>query len=275
MYNLFTKTTALLGLLTIGLMACKKDETQVKAAFGAAPVLTASSSAPLVLRQVNAGQPALTYSWTPYTLTLSDGSAPVSQVTYTLQFAKAGTNFASPKEISAGSGAASTLAVKTGDLNTVLQDLQLPFTAPSQVDVRLKTSVAGNIAPLYSATSTLTATPYKSCAQPETAQAWSIIGPAGQGWGTDVVMTYNCDDKTFNYTGPLKADEFKFRYGGSTPEIAWKANLGGDSSTGGALTQGGPNLKVAAAGTYTVVLTPGTIGADGKVSGGTFTIKVK
>ncbi|WP_375417667.1 SusE domain-containing protein [uncultured Hymenobacter sp.] len=274
MRNWFFKSAAVLGSLAIGLTACEKDETKVTTEFGAAPVLSVSSSAPLVLLQDNADQPALTYTWTPYTMALSDGSTPVSPVTYTLQFAKAGTKFESLQELSAGSGSTSTLAIKTVDLNTALLGLNLPFTAPSQVDVRLKTVVAGNIAPLYSASSTLTVTPYDFCEQPAASKAWTLIGAAAQGWGTDIAMKYDCTSKTFSYTGPLKADEFKFRYGGTDPVTGnWKADLGGTSSTGGALIQGGPNLKIATAGTYTIILTPGPLAADGKATNGTFTIK--
>jgi hypothetical protein len=120
----------------------------------------------------------------------------------------------------------------------------------------------------------ITATPYSFCAQP--AKAWSIIGDAANGWntGNDIVMTYDCINRTYSYTGPLKAKAgtnaagYKFRYNND-----WAANLGGTSSTGGNLTQGGDNLKVDVDKVYTIVLTPGTIKADGSASGGSYTIK--
>lgn len=278
MQNWFSKTTVLLGLLTLGFTACRKDEVQVTTAFGNAPVLMTSTTS-LVLTQANADAPALTYSWNPYTVTLADGAKSVSPVIYTLQLAKAGTNFATPQELSAGTGAASMLTIKTKDLNTLVQALKLTNGVAAPVEARLKTFVTGNLATLYSPTSTLLVTPYEVkapavCVQPAASQAWSLIGAAAKGWGTDVAMRYDCASGTFTYTGPLVADEFKFRYGGDDAATGkWKANLGGTSSTGGELTQDGSNLKIATAGTYTIVLTPGAIGADGKATGGTFTIK--
>lgn len=61
---------------------------------------------------------------------------------------------------------------------------------------------------------------------------------------------------------------YKFRFSND-----WAVNPGGATATGGALTQGGSNLALAADGTYTIVLTPGAIDATGKATGGTFTIK--
>ncbi len=273
MKNYITRALGVSAALMVLTTSCKKDEVKVNADFGATPTLTASTTAPIVLLQDNEDAPALSFSWKPYTIALSDGSKAVSSVTYTLQIAKSGTNFAPNKEISAGGNTASSLTIKTKDLNTALQSLKLPNGTPSQVDVRLRTSVVGNLDPVYSPVTTLTVTPYEYkapavCVQPAAAQAWTLIGPAGKDWSTDIAMTYDCATSTFTYTGPLNAGEFKFRFGG-----AWTANLGGDSSTGGALVQEGHNLAVATAGTYTIVLTPGEIGADGKATGGSFTIK--
>ena len=270
MYNLFSRTTALLGLLSAAAVftACEKDEVKITSEFGAAPVLTTITKT-VMLTQEKGNEPAITYTWNPYTVALSDGSKAVSPVTYTLQLAKAGTSFATVQEISAGTGSASSITIKTVDLNTSLQGLKLPYGQSTPLDVRLKTFVAGNMMPLYSATTTLSATPYEFCAQPAAKQAWTIIGPAGKGWGDtdDVTMKYNCDAKTYSYTGPLKADSFKFRYGG-----AWAANLGGTAPTGGALTHDGPDMKIPAVGVYTVTLNPGPLTADGKASPSTFTI---
>lgn len=260
--------TQLLGLciaLVSLTVACKKDEVQVVATPSGQPALSASASS-VVLSQANANQTALTFTWKPLTTTVSGTDNKLSQgATYQLQFAKAGTNFAKPVSIDAGAGPNTT--VKVSDLNDALQSVGLTSSMAGQVEVRLNATYAANYV-LSSPSIPLTATTYTYCGQPDASKSWTIIGPAGKGWSTDVAMTYDCAAKTFTYTGPMNADEYKFRYGAD-----WKANLGGTSSTGGTLTQDGPNLKIAVAGTYTVVLTPGTIGADGKVSGGSYTIK--
>lgn len=274
MLNWFSKTAALAGLLAVGLTACKKDEVRVTSEFSTPPVLTASATS-AVLAQGNADKPALTYSWTPYTITLSDGSKAVSPVTYTLQFAKAGTAFKSVQEISAGVGDDKSLTISTATLNTALQGLKLPFTETSQVDVRLKTTVAGNIAPLYSATTMLMAKPYNFCAQP--AQSWALVGPAGNGWPnatdiTDIVMPYDCDKGAYVLRTALNVGDFKFR-----ADKAWDTNLGGlakgitPGATSTELKPGGEDFTNKTAGTYLVKLEI-VRDATGKVTGGVVTV---
>lgn len=248
--------------------ACKKDETQAVISPSNQPTLTASAST-VVLTQANADQPAVTFTWTPVTsdnLSGTDKSFSPAKA-YQLQFAKPGTNFAKPVSLDAGAGP--TTVVKVAALNNALQTLGLTAGTAAPVEVRLNANYASNFV-WASPSVTLTATTYSFCEQPDPKQAWTIIGQVGPGadWSTDYTMTYDCTAKTFSYTNALKVGAYKFRYGAD-----WTANLGGASSTGGALIPAGPDLKITTAGTYTIVLTPGPIGADGKATGGTFTIK--
>lgn len=268
MKNYTTRALGVCATLLVLATSCKKDETQVSAEFGAAPTLTASTTAPIVLLQANEDAPAVTFTWKPYAVSLSDGSKAVTTTTYVLELAKAGTGFAPKQEIGAGSNTTTT-TIKTKDLNTALQALKLPNGTASPVDFRLRTSVVGNLAPVYSPVTTLTITPYEYVAPAVCVQAnraWGLIGPAGMGWDKDITMTYDCSTDTYTYTGPLNADKFKFRF-----NKAWDTNLGGASSTGGDLTQGGSDLSITTAGTYTITL-KATIGADNKAAG-TFSIK--
>ena len=260
-----TQALGYCAALLLLVSACKKDEVRTVIQPGAAPTLTISANN-MVLLQPNSAGNSVTYTWTPVSFGYQ------AAVTYTLQFDKKGGDFSAPVSFDAGSGLTKTLTV--GDLNSVYQSKDLVSASvaptPTAVDVRVVASVGSTAPTVASAASTITATPYAFCAQPDAKKAWSIIGTVGPGvdWSTDYTMTYDCAAKTFTYTGALKAGEFKFRYGQD-----WTANLGGASSTGGALTQGGPNLKVSTAGTYTVVLTPDALTAKGEASGGTFVIK--
>ena len=75
-----------------------------------------------------------------------------------------------------------------------------------------------------------------------------IVGPAqAGGWSEDTDMTYNKETGAWEVTLELAADELKFR-----ANDGWDINWGGESTN--ALTQGGPNLKVAEAGKYFVQL---------------------
>ena len=74
-----------------------------------------------------------------------------------------------------------------------------------------------------------------------------IIGPAqGGGWDTDTDMEYNEETGAWEATIDLNADEMKFR-----ANDGWDINWGGTEE---ALTQGGPNIKIAEAGTYFIQL---------------------
>jgi hypothetical protein len=264
-----TQTAAgILAVAAISLTACKKDEVQATLTPTNSVALTASTTS-VVLTQASAANTAATFTFTPLTYAWTNAEKPYNPATtYTLQAAKQGTNFATiVAAIDLGSGPSKTMTVS--DLNTPLLNGGLPVGTATPLDIRVKAVYAAN-APVYSGTLPLTATVY--CAQPAADQAWSIIGDAAQGWSTDVIMTYDCAQNAYTYTGAFKADKYKFRYGGNTGN--WKANLGGSSSTGGALTQGGGDLSISAAGTYTITLKPASFKSDGTVeSGSTFTIK--
>lgn len=80
--------------------------------------------------------------------------------------------------------------------------------------------------------------------------AWGIVGAATSGgWDNSTALTYNSSTKKWEGTVVLTAGEFKFRANNS-----WTINLGADSDDDGFMNYGGPNLSVAADGTYNVVL---------------------
>lgn len=81
------------------------------------------------------------------------------------------------------------------------------------------------------------------------ANRWGIIGSAtADGWNSDQNMTWNPTTKVFTATINLVAGEFKFRANDD-----WAVNYGGALT---ALTPGGDNIPVAAAGNYTITLDP-------------------
>ena len=264
MTTLFTRLSAgALLLASLSLASCEKDEVKTVASPGAAPTLSGSANN-LTLLKTSGTDDAVTYTWTP----VSYGYQGV--VSYTLQFDKQGGDFSNPVSFTTGSATTKTLSV--AELNSIYlaDNLVSDPAAPVALAVRVISSLGPKSTQAASAVSSITATPYSACDQPDAKSAWAIIGPAGTSWDADLAMKYDCVSKAYTYTGPMNADDFKFRYGG-----AWDANLGGDSSTGGALKQNGANLHIAKAGTYTIVLTPAPLAADKKsvTDGSTFTIK--
>ncbi len=78
---------------------------------------------------------------------------------------------------------------------------------------------------------------------------WGIVGDATNGgWDADTPMTFSGSKGTYTWkiTTTLKVGELKFRANND-----WGINLGGTES---ALTADGPNIPIAAAGTYDIEL---------------------
>ncbi len=79
---------------------------------------------------------------------------------------------------------------------------------------------------------------------------WGIIGAATPlSWDNSTPLTYNSTTKKWEGTVVMTAGEFKFRANG-----AWSINLGGDPDGDDCMNYDGPNLSVAAGGTYFVEL---------------------
>ncbi|RZL16469.1 MAG: SusF/SusE family outer membrane protein [Hymenobacter sp.] len=241
-----------MALLGLTLVSCEKDDVKVTVQPTTAPTLAASTTS-VVLRQATESQNAITFTWAPSTsFTWTNAEHPYNPaLTYSFEVDRKGNNFASPVGFTAGAGPNTTLTVK--QLATNLVGLGLTANTPTDLEVRLRASLGNQ--PSYSPVLPLSVSTYTFCPQP--AKAWAVVGPAGPGWpggGTsttakiDFVMQYDCDAKTFTYTGPLTADEFKFRYG-----YHWNTNLGGSGPTA-PLSSGGANLKITTGGTYTVTL---------------------
>ena len=230
--------------------ACEKDETQATLTPSNAPTL-ATTTSNVVLNQANETQTAITYTWSKVnSFAWTNAEHPYNPaVTYSLEIDKQGNNFARPVLVPAGNGPTTALRVDT--LNAALNGLGLTPGTPTPLEVRLKAVYAAN-APLYSAVLPLTATSYRVCLPPNT-DRWSIIGPAGVDWNTDVPLRYDCDTRTYKITRVFNAGEFKFRKNSD-----WGVNYGSDSprnaSGTGPLNANGANIPVATTGTYTLTL---------------------
>nr|WP_315171001.1 SusE domain-containing protein [uncultured Flavobacterium sp.] len=83
-----------------------------------------------------------------------------------------------------------------------------------------------------------------------TATSWGIVGDATPGsWDNSTAMTYDPAAKVWKVTAALVGGkEMKFRANNN-----WDVNMG-DTGANGSLEYGGDNIKVAAAGNYTITL---------------------
>lgn len=243
---------AVAAVAVAALASCKKDEEKAAIAPSATSNLTASSSS-VALLQANSAQTALTFNWTPVQFAMSNTEyTKAPTVSYQLQVAKSATSFGYPAIIDAGTG--TTKAVSVGDLNSSLTALGLVAGTATPLYVRLATVVGTDNHTFVSNVIPLTATTYTVCLPPAGSDSWSIIGPAGVDWNTDVPMTYNCTTNTFDVTRVLNAGEFKFR-----ANNAWTLNYGSSSNTGGPVVANGSNIAVATTGAHTIKLNLSTM----------------
>jgi hypothetical protein len=163
-------------LLAATVASCKKDEIKSYYLGGTPPVLTVSSTTPMVLLIANANNTALKFNWTNPNYQFTTG--PSSQdVTYTIQFDTTGASFTNPKigELSIPKELTKTLTVK--ELNTLLLGMGLLENIPHNMEIRLKANITNSNVPLYSAVTKIVITPYLDVVYPVPAKLY-ITGSA-------------------------------------------------------------------------------------------------
>ncbi|UOQ50990.1 SusE domain-containing protein [Hymenobacter cellulosivorans] len=251
MNNWLTRIVGLCAAVVV-VTSCEKDETKAVLNTNSAPQLTATT-AKATISPTTGSQPAVTYTWT------NPDFGYQAAVSYTLQFAKKGTNFKPMQEFEMGSSLTKSFTVN--ELNSVYNGLDCNITAPvaTTLDVRVKATLGGTVEPIYSSLTSIEATPFQAQSAP--ADSWAIIGEATpNGWNTETRMSYDYCSRVWSVTLPLKAGEFKFR-----ANNGWDKNLG-DEGTGDPMTTGRKlvynvaptpnpsNIKLATAGTYLITL---------------------
>jgi len=241
-----TQTVAgLFAVIALALASCEKDEVKATIKPDSTPTLTASANT-VVLKPGNSKATAITFNWTPISsFTWSKVDHPYNPtVTYSIQIDKQSNNFAAPVSIDAGAGPTTALTVDA--LNSSLTNLGITPGTATPLETRLQASYAAN-SPVFSPVLPLTATSYKACVPPNS-DVWSIIGPAGIDWNTDVQLTYDCDLKAYTLTRAFNAGEFKFRRNSD-----WTLNYGAAAGSS-TLVKDGSNIVITRAGTYTLTL---------------------
>lgn len=167
------------SLFSFLFVSCKKDENQVLYLGGTAPVLKASSTAPMVLLIANKDNPAVKFEWTNPNYQFNTGISS-QDVTYTLQFDTTGANFTNPKmgQKSIAKELEYTLTVK--ELNTILLGMGLAENMSHNVEIRVKSTMANGSAVLYSNFIKIVITPYLDVVYPVPAKLY-ITGSATPG----------------------------------------------------------------------------------------------
>jgi hypothetical protein len=219
----------LIAFISLISLSCANDVEDVQAVTADASfkLLTPTSDFNLVLDGAKLNDLATTFVWN------DPANKTGSAITYTVQAAKTGTNFAAPVEL--GTTANLYLDVTVGKLDATAKSLGLAALIEGQMDVRIKSSGTSGTSNFY----TIKVTPYLP--------NWGIIGGATpHGWDKSTDMTFNPINGTYSISLALTTGDFKFRL-----DNAWTTNYGDDGNNL-SLEPGGANIPVTA-GNYTIV----------------------
>lgn len=218
----------LIAFISILTLSCTEDVEQKTAVAKSSGIslLAPTSSFNLILDGAKLDELATTFVWND-----TENSTAGTSVSYTIEAAKSGTDFAAPVVLGTTTNLFKDITV--GNLDSAAKALGLPALVEGLMDVRVKSS-AGT-----SNSYTIKVTPY----QPN----WGIIGDATPaGWGLSTDMIYNAEAGTYSISLALTTGEFKFRLDNS-----WTTNYG-DNGNNLSLEGGGSNIPVTA-GNYTIV----------------------
>lgn len=175
MKKIYIILIAFIGVLAV---SCNADDVENRPVIdaGTAPVLlTPKSDFSIVLSKETEKNVATTVTWDKATYT---GIQTI--VNYTIQIAKAGTNFASPITVMNTTGISQEITVE--ELNSALVNGGFVEKEVNNVDIRIKSVVGASGLPQYSNFYTIKATPYHI---PLASSHWLVGGATPGGWSWD------------------------------------------------------------------------------------------
>jgi hypothetical protein len=228
MKNMKTIINKILLLVTFSLllMSCKKEVEMVTVGTAVPGVLTTSVSS-VVLTKPNLNVEAIKASFGQPIFGFS-----VAAVN-TLQIAKAGTNFAAPKEIIFDAGVTSK-SLTNLELNDIALAMNLAPEEAASVEFRVKSVISASIAAVYTNIKSVSVTPFAlkgTLYMPGAYQGWdptsadSLVSATGDGVYKGIIQ----------FTA--SAQEFKL-----LKKKSWGAPEYGSGSTAGTIAAGGSNL---------------------------------
>ncbi len=219
---------------------CKKDigRLQLDTTNPTVPKLTATESN-IVLMESREANTAIIFNWTKPSFNFN------GSFKYTLQFAQAGTNFASPVNESAGTDLTKVYTEKA--FNALILSLGIAPGTEGNIDIRIQAVLNDSIEALYSNVTSITVTPY-------TTDQFLYVPGAYQGWdpaSADIIRSIEKNNKYEGYIYFPDAASIEFKV---TDAPDWDHVVYGDSSGGasGKITIGGDNFTVPAPGYYKI-----------------------
>ncbi|NLN34180.1 MAG: SusF/SusE family outer membrane protein [Flavobacteriaceae bacterium] len=218
--------------------SCTDDDYTMLDGTEQAPTLTVAGDTNLVLLSENSDMEATSFSWNEVNLNVN------TPVTYILQAALGGTDFAAPATLQNSMDTSFSMTV--AQLNSRAINMGILPETQGNIDFRVVARFGNTDShDLISTPITLTVTPYTDVLDLST--DWGIVGSATpNGWdGPDIPFWQTGTENVFVAYANLIDGEIKFRQNNE-----WDVNYGG---SGGNLVEGGDNILVTA-GKYKVTI---------------------
>jgi len=187
------------GAVAVSLISsCKKDEQKVYFEGSTPPVLTASSTATVVLDSTNAAnRTGITFTWTNPDYKFTTGVSS-QDVTYVLQIDTTGSNFTNPSLQEVSISKDLEFKPSTKEFNAFFNKMGLKYDLPHDIEFRLKAALAGGVAvPVYSNVVKIKITPYLDVAVPIPFDGtlWGIGNAFAAGWTNPMSPSDNAVQK--------------------------------------------------------------------------------
>lgn len=202
MKNSFKLMVLAVGLFTI--WSCTKDENKDYFEGGTAPVLSASSTTPLVLTGAGSANQAIKLNWTNPNYQFTTGLSS-QDVTYVLQVDTTGANFASANKQELSIAKDLSVAYTVKELNTILTKLNVLENISHNIELRIKASLANGSVPLYSNVIKMVITPYLDVAVPipTNGTLWLTGNATSSGYANPLGAPYDVNQKFARVTNTL------------------------------------------------------------------------
>jgi len=229
--KIFINNILILFTAAVFLTACDKENLTVLNPNASTNVSLSASD--IVLNKDNAGQDALTVSWTDPDYGFDAGAG------YKIIFT------AGDKSVTIAAGTALSKVFETVQLNKILLNLGLKGNTPADVSIQIQAVLSATTS-LSSNTALLKATVYED--KLDLSTIWGVVGSATvNGWdGPDMPFFTTSNPNELVAYVTLVTGEIKIRSNNS-----WTLNYG-DNGLDGTLDEGGANIPVTA-GTYKII----------------------
>ena len=218
-------------------VSCKKDEIKRIASPVEAATLTSSQST-IVLSKDKEEEQAVSFGW------LATDFGYAAAITNVLQIAPKGRDFVDAKEITLAAGT-NEINYTTLEFNGILLALELPVEKLSELELRIKSTIASTVAPQYSNVITLMASPYAAI-------SYLYMPGAYQGWVPETAESLVSPTSNGIYTGIIQFPEIGSMFK-ITLERNWD-NSYGQAENGALVLNGGTDIKATLAGNVEVTV---------------------